>query len=387
MSHLSISTTREGTDPPATDVVPDKNLTTLGVLGWRRRGETASGDSNSKSGGSHNGTLADIGSPSWSYYGGSNDKQAALSPYTDGTSPASSAGTRGYVSTGVNGAGVRITIPLASQSIKVGLLIGSYGGTVRVAPTLANGAASVSALDHVAGSSTVGWWHTVILAHADTTTDLQIDVTAHVGTSLQFMGFYVDYGTPVLVSISPAEPYPGQSVTATVAGYPQIPDTATYSGVSLTVGGGATLTSVPLTWPARSAFRFGGAHQATKFDALKSLVISKSAVSASKQVKTQPQQPGNYGLRDALSAAYDLGTWNSGAIVLAANDPVYGHVTAGSAAVNAPAVDFTPYEDPTTVEWTYFDDSAGLWSGLTTTTYTGPALNIARLYAAMRRSA
>lgn len=32
MAHLSVSTTREGTDPPATDVVADKNLTTLGVL-------------------------------------------------------------------------------------------------------------------------------------------------------------------------------------------------------------------------------------------------------------------------------------------------------------------------------------------------------------------
>lgn len=371
MAHLSVSTTREGTDPPATDVVPDKTLTTLGVLGWRRFGETASGDSNYKSGGSHNGSVADIGSPSWGYYGGSNNKQAALSPYTDGNSPTSSAGTRSYRTTAVTGAGMRVTIPLSGQSIKVGLLLGSYGATPRIAASLSDSSASSVTQDHAAGAATVGWWHTVILADATSdAANLVIDVTAHSGTSLQWMGFYVDYGTPVIRSVTPSSPYPGQSVTVAIGGFPTVPTTAnsTYNGVSQTISG-ATITSVPLTWPARSAFRFGGAHAATRWSINRTLTLGNGTQSANATVQTSPQNAGAFGTKNSSAAVIDLGTWNGGAIVLATNDDVYGHVTVGSATVNAPYVDYIPLEAAVTVEWTYFDVSAGSWSGLTTSTY------------------
>ncbi len=175
---------------------------------------------------------------------------------------------------------------------------------------------------------------------------------------------------PFVLGMSPAIPYPGQLVTFTHT-FAAAPLSATYRGVALTLEAGATATTSQAYWPARSAFRYAAAHAATRLLSDYALVIANASESVSlANVQTQAEQAGGFGTKNASAAVNSLGTWNSGAIVLAENDDVWMHVTAGSAALNPPFVDYTPFADPTNIDAQFYDVSAGSWSGLTQLLYT-----------------
>jgi len=178
---------------------------------------------------------------------------------------------------------------------------------------------------------------------------------------------------------TPANPYPGQTVNLALSNYASAPLSAncTYGGVAITLNGGATNTAASFVMPARSAFRFGGGHAAKRFNTNYSLVIANASESSTANMQVVPQQPGGFGARSAVAQSntpmgdvINLGTWNSGAIVVATGDEIWGHIVSGSGVVNAPEVNYDAYSDPLVIDWTYYDISAGSWSGLTTTTYT-----------------
>jgi len=380
MAHLSVVATRRATDPPGADAVPDVNLTTLGTLDWFLLGESAVGDQNFKASATYITSVANIGTPASTRYAASTDKQASLTAYTDGVSPASG-GNRAWIGTSVTSAGYRIVIAPGGQSVKFVLGSGGYDGTHRIACTLSDTSADNVSSDQVTGATTVGWWETVILA--DATSDaatLTIDVT-HIsgsGNACQLQYGYVTLGTRVIRSVSPVSPAPGDVVTVKTGGYAAVPLTAnsTFAGIGITISG-ATLLQSQFTMPARSAFRFGGTHAAKSFYINHDLVIANASESITKvDVQIAANQPGGFAARNAVAQSatpygdiIDLGTWNAGAIVLATADEVWGHITTGSGVINAPEVNYDTYSDPLVIEWTYFDISAGSWSGLTTTTY------------------
>jgi len=381
MAHLSVVATSRGLDPPASLTVPDVNLTTLGTLDWFQLGESAVGDQNFKAGATYITSVANIGTPASARYASSTDKQASLTSYTDGVSPASG-GNRVWIGTSVVGAGYRIVIALGGQSVKFVLGSGGYDGTHRIACTLSDTSAANVSSDQVTGATTVGWWSTEILA--DATSDaatLTIDVT-HIsgsGNACQIQHGYLTLGTRVIRSVSPVSPAPGDVVTIKTGGYAAVPLTAnsTFAGIGITLAS-VTVLTCQFTMPARSAFRFGGTHAAKRFYTNLDLVIANAAESVTKvDVQISANQPGGFAARNAVAQTatplgdiIDLLTWNAGAIVLATADEVWGHITTGSGLVNAQEVNYETYSDPMVIEWTYYDISAGSWSGLTTTTYT-----------------
>ena len=178
---------------------------------------------------------------------------------------------------------------------------------------------------------------------------------------------------------TPANPYPGQTVSLALTGYAAAPLSAncSFGGVAITLEAGATNSAASFIMPARSAFRFGGGHAAKRFNVNYTLTIANATDTANANMQVVPQQAGGFGVRSAVAQSntpmgdvINLGTWNSGAIVLATNDEVWGHIVSGSGVVNAPEVNYDAYSDPLVIDWTYYDISAGSWSGLTTTTYT-----------------
>jgi|GEM_PF-6260730 len=381
MPHLSLVSTRLGTDPPASDVVPDVNLTAQGVLDWLLMGEGAVGDQNFKNGAVFITSIVEIGSPAPTRFAGSTDKQASLTSYTDGVSPASG-GNRAWIGTTVNAAGWRITIALSGQSVEFTLGTGGYDGTHRVDCSLSDASAPPVSSDQVSGATAVGWWKNVILADATSdAANLIVDITkiSGAGNACQFQHGYLTYGTKVIRRVTPTSPSPGDAVSAVLGGYAAAPLTANslFAGIGITLNGGATNVLCGFTMPARSAFRFGGTHAAKRFYFNHDLVIANASETATKaDVQVAPAQPGGFGARNAAAQSatpmgdiIDLLTWNAGAIALATADEVWGHITTGSGVINALEVNYEAYSDPMVIEWTFFDISAGSWSGLVTTTY------------------
>ena len=372
MPHLSISAVREGTDPPGSAVVPARNLTTLGLLDWALLGETAVGDRNYKTSAVPITSIVDIGSPAATRYAGSNDRQASLTSYTDGNSPASG-GNRAWIGTGVNGAGWRITIALAGQSVRVKLGTGAYDGTHRIAASLADASAAAVSSDQVSGAAIVGWWCTDILAcAAGAAVDLIIDITRISGgggsNSCQFQWATLALGTPVIKSVTTG--VVEGTGTAEIAGFVNPPAGAqsTLRGIAQALTTNTT-TQVTFPWPLRTAIRYGGAHAGTRLDTNHTLVLGNGSESASAQVSIAPQQPVGFQTRNAIAPEVILPTYNGGAIVLNTGDKVLAHVSIGAATVNAASLSWNAISNPTEVEWTYFDESANSWSGMTLTRY------------------
>lgn len=177
---------------------------------------------------------------------------------------------------------------------------------------------------------------------------------------------------------TPANPYPGQTVNLALSNYASAPLSANcaFGGVAITLEAGATSSAASFIMPARSAFRFGGGHAAKRFNTNYTLVIANATDTGSGNMQVVPQQPGGFGVRSAVAqsatpdgSTINLGTWSGGAIVLATGDEVWGHVVSGVGAINAPEVNYEVYTAPLVIDWTYYDISAGSWSGLTTTTY------------------
>lgn len=194
-AQLALTVVREGTDPPATDVVPNRNLTAIGTLDWLLAGQSAVGDRTYKAGAAYITSFADIGAPVATRYGGSNDKQATLASYTDGDSPASGNSGRAWIGTAITSAGWKATIALGGARVRVKLGTGAYNGSHRVACSLSDASASSVSSDQVSGSLAVGWWLSTIVAEAAANpANLVIDLTqlSGAGNALQFMWMTVE---------------------------------------------------------------------------------------------------------------------------------------------------------------------------------------------------
>lgn len=175
----------------------------------------------------------------------------------------------------------------------------------------------------------------------------------------------------VTAAVTPASDItPDSNLALTFAGFVAAPTTITVNSISEAFTGTTTTSAGTLLAIPRSDFVYGAAHAATRWSTNITLSVSDGIDSANATLQVDPPNPGAFGTKNSSTAVIDLGTWNGGAITLATNDDVYGHVTVGSATVNAPYVDYVPLEASVTVEWTYYDVSAGSWSGLTTSTYT-----------------
>ena len=269
------------------------------------------------------------------------------------------------------GAGWRITVALAGQSVRVKLGSGAYDGSHRIAVSLSDASAAAVSSDQVAGAAVVGWWTTDILAcAAGSAVDLIIDITclSGPGNGAQFQWATVALGTPVIKSVT-AGVIDGTG-TAELAGFLAPPAAAqsTLRGIAQTLTTNTT-TQATFPWPTRSAIRYGAAHAGTRLNTAHTLVLGNGSESASAQVSIAPQQPVGFQTRNAVAPEVILPTYNGGAIVLNTGDKVLAHVSLGSASVNAASCAWNAISNPAEVEWTYFDESANSWSGMTLTRY------------------
>ncbi len=198
---------------------------------------------------------------------------------------------------------------------------------------------------------------------------------ASIATNVTCDSFTVTNGvTPTVASA--ADIIPGSNRALTFNGFVAAPSTITVNGVTEAFTGTPTTSAGTMLAIPRSDFRFGGHHAATRFSQNVTLQVSDGIDSASVTIQVDPEQAGNFGARSATAQSatpdgtiIDLGTWNSGAITLATGDEVYGHLVSGDGAFNAPEVNYEAYTSEVVWEITYYDISAGSWSGLTTVTF------------------
>lgn len=245
---------REGTDPPATDVVPAFNLTTLGSLDWHRFGETGNTSENSKSGANWITSVTDIGTPAWSQFTASNDRQAPLYSYTDGTSPTTETGDRNMTTTGVNAAGKRYTISPAGVPVLIRFPSGAYNATHTITVSVSDSSAASYSITNTPGTATVGSWRQMFYVYtANPAATIQVDLVSN--GSLQMGGLAVDVGLPIS-SLSDTTLTPGQSVNATIS--PAFASAATSlilpSGATIAAEAGANTTAATFIMSGLSTF-------------------------------------------------------------------------------------------------------------------------------------